>query len=80
MAWYVGAFEKTGDELMVKQLSTVGIDEYLIRELWSIGRDDYPIFAASYPITRENVDRLSGHVAEEIDLDAYSYQLFNEGD
>lgn len=79
MAWYVGAFEKISDEFLVKQLPTTGIDIEFIRKLWSLPESD-PVFGAVYDITQENVDLVQKHVTEKIDLDAYTYQLFDEGE
>lgn len=78
MTWYVGAFEKTGDEFLVKQLPTVGIDEDFIREVWALP-SGYQVNGGGYNITPEHVGRVQSHVAEKIDLDAYTYQLFDEG-
>lgn len=78
MTWYIGAFEKVGDELM-KRLPTTGVDEDFVRYLWSVS-NDYPVFGVSFEVTSENVDRAQHHVAEKIDLNAYEYYLFDEDD
>lgn len=79
MAWYVGAFEKTGGERLVKYLPTVGIDAEFVRRAWSLP-EDHPVIGADYKITPEKAERVQSHVAEKIDFSSYDYFLCNESD
>jgi hypothetical protein len=79
MVWYVAAYEKSGDEWMVKYIPTHGIAEDFIRQVWSLPDDD-TVVGACYRITPVEVARMQECVAEAIDLDAYTYELCDEDD
>lgn len=79
MAWYVGAFSKTGNEELVKSMPTVGIDIDFVRQTWSLADDD-PVIGACYEVTEDNMIRVQAHVAEQIDLEIYQYEPCDERD
>lgn len=77
MAWYVEIYEKTDEGWLVKSIPTSGIDEKFIREVWSLPEDD-TVVGAEYRITTVELARVQDHIAETIDLNAYSYTLGEE--
>lgn len=79
MVWYVGAFAKSGDQLMVKYIPTYGVDIEFVRRVWSLSDDDV-VGGACYDVTSREVARVQEHVDETIDLEAYDYELCEEAD
>ena len=77
--WFAKGFEKTGDQYLARWIQVGGLDNEVIREVWSMPEDD-TLYGTSYPITRDNIDRVQPFISEQLDMDSYLWFLSDEAE
>lgn len=75
--WYLRAFEKGGDRLIV-QLPLNDIEVDFLRELWERPADDPMHYV--YSVSPQGADALASYVDHEFDFEKYDYFVDREPD